>query len=74
MLLLCGISGVGMIHSATITTIDLANYWSRQVIFIGIGLVMLFLAAVIDYRNFEPWRRRAFWSSSGCWWRCWPWV
>ena len=51
-LLLCGI-GVGMIYSATITTIDLANYWSRQVIFIGIGLVMLFLAAVIDYRNFE---------------------
>ncbi|MEZ4609521.1 MAG: hypothetical protein R2838_04555 [Caldilineaceae bacterium] len=32
-LLLCGI-GVGMIYSATITTIDLANYWSRQVIFI----------------------------------------
>lgn len=51
-LLLCGI-GVAMIYSATITTIDLAAYWSRQVLFVGVGLTVLILAALIDYRNFE---------------------
>lgn len=51
-LLLCLI-GIAMIYSATITTIDLANYWSRQLVFVGLGFVILMLAAVFDYRNLE---------------------
>ena len=35
-LALCAI-GIGMIYSATITTIDLADYWTRQSVFLGWG-------------------------------------
>ena len=37
-LLLCGI-GIAMIYSATITTIDLTNYWQRQLIFTILGAI-----------------------------------
>jgi rod shape determining protein RodA len=49
-LLLCGLS-VAMIYSATANTVDLADYWSRQVGFVVVGLVALFLVAAIDYRQ-----------------------
>ncbi len=45
--------GIAMIYSATISTVDLADYWQRQLIFLGIGLVALFLVAAIDYRHLE---------------------
>jgi rod shape determining protein RodA len=51
-LALCAI-GVGMIYSATITTIDLADYWSRQLVFVGLGLTVLVIAAVFDYRQLQ---------------------
>lgn len=51
-LILCGI-GVGMIYSATFSTFDLADYWLRQLIFAGLGMVMLLVATVIDYRQLE---------------------
>jgi len=49
-LFLCGLS-VAMIYSATANTVDLADYWSRQVGFVVVGLVALFLVAAIDYRQ-----------------------
>ncbi len=49
---LCGI-GIAMIYSATANTVDLADYWQRQLIFLGIGLVGLFVVAAIDYRHLE---------------------
>ncbi len=51
-IILCGI-GIAMIYSATITTIDLTDYWTRQTLFVGLGLVILMLAALFDYRNME---------------------
>ena len=45
--------GIGMIYSATITTIDLSNYWSRQLTWAGVGLVVLIAAAAFDYRQLE---------------------
>lgn len=51
-LLLCGI-GVGMIYSATFSTSDLTDYWLRQLIFAGAGIVLLLVATVIDYRQLE---------------------
>lgn len=45
--------GVAIIYSATYNTLELADYWLRQTIFIGLGLVALFAMAVFDYRNFE---------------------
>jgi rod shape determining protein RodA len=51
-LALCGI-GIAMIYSATITTVDLADYWQRQLLFTGLGIVALLIVAVIDYRNLE---------------------
>jgi rod shape determining protein RodA len=51
-ILLCGI-GIAMIYSATITTIDLNDYWTRQTLFVVLGLVILMLAALFDYRNME---------------------
>lgn len=50
-LILCGI-GVGMIYSATMGT-DLGDYWLRQLIFAGSGLVVLLVATLIDYRQLE---------------------
>jgi rod shape determining protein RodA len=51
-LALCAI-GIGMIYSATITTIDLADYWTRQSVFLALGLVVMVFAAVIDYRQLQ---------------------
>ncbi len=51
-IVLCAI-GIGMIYSATITTIDLADYWTRQSVFLGLGMVVMVFAAVIDYRQLQ---------------------
>lgn len=51
-LALCGI-GVAMVYSATITTIDLQDYWQRQLIFTVIGIVALLFVALFDYRHLE---------------------
>jgi rod shape determining protein RodA len=51
-LALCGV-GVAMIYSATFNTIDLADYWLRQVVFLVMGLVALFVVAIFDYRQLE---------------------
>jgi len=48
MLALTGI-GIAMIYSATITTIDLTDYWTRQLLFVGLGFVLLVAAAFFDY-------------------------
>ena len=45
--------GIAMIYSATITTIDLADYWSRQSIFVGFGLTVLLMVAIFDYHYLE---------------------
>jgi len=51
-LALCGI-GIAMVYSATITTVDLRDYWQRQLFFVLIGLVVLLAAALFDYRHLE---------------------
>jgi rod shape determining protein RodA len=51
-MILCGI-GISMIFSATATTVDLSDYWLRQSIFTGLGLVILLIVAFFDYRNLE---------------------
>ncbi len=51
-LLLCGI-GIAMTYSATITTIDLADYWQRQLLFVILGMIALVTAALFDYRHLE---------------------
>jgi rod shape determining protein RodA len=51
-LLLCGVS-VGMIYSATFSTLELADYWLRQSIFVGLGIAMLLVATLVDYRQLE---------------------
>ena len=51
-LLLCGI-GIGMIYSATFTTIDLKDHWLRQALFTGAGIIGLLVIALIDYRQLE---------------------
>ncbi len=51
-LLLCGI-GIAMTYSATITTIDLADYWQRQLLFTILGAIALVTAALFDYRHLE---------------------
>ena len=38
-LALCGI-GIAMVYSATITTIDLADYWERQTFLFLVGLAV----------------------------------
>ncbi len=50
-LILCGI-GVGMIYSATYNS-DLDDYWLRQLIFAGVGVVALLVVTMIDYRQLE---------------------
>jgi rod shape determining protein RodA len=45
--------GVAMIYSATHNTPDLADYWIRQVVFLGIGIAILFVLAIVDYRQLE---------------------
>lgn len=51
-LFLSGI-GIAMIYSATYNTIDLFDYWIRQVVFLAIGLVSMFALAAFDYRQLE---------------------
>ena len=51
-LLLCGI-GIAMTYSATITTIDLADYWQRQLLFAILGMIALVTVALFDYRHLE---------------------
>ena len=51
-LALCAI-GVAMVYSATITTIDLADYWERQLFFMLVGLAILLAVAFFDYRHLE---------------------
>ena len=51
-LLLCGI-GIGMVYSATISTVDLSDYWERQLFFMLVGLVILLIVAFFDYRHLE---------------------
>jgi rod shape determining protein RodA len=45
--------GIAMISSATRGTQDLADYWRRQALFAGSGLIILLLVAVFDYRFYE---------------------
>ena len=49
-LILCGLS-IAMIYSATANTVDLSDYWLRQVSFAAIGIASLFVVAIIDYRQ-----------------------
>ncbi len=49
---LCSI-GIAMTYSATITTIDLADYWQRQLIFTILGAIALISTALFDYRHLE---------------------
>ena len=51
-LLLCGI-GIAMTYSATVNTIDLADYWQRQLVFTIMGAIALVTAALFDYRHLE---------------------
>ncbi len=51
-LALCGI-GIAMVYSATITTIDLADYWERQTFLFLVGLIVLLAVAIFDYRHLE---------------------
>lgn len=45
--------GIAMIYSATHNTVDLADYWLRQVVFLALGLAVLFAVAAFDYRQLE---------------------
>jgi len=45
--------GIAMVYSATITTIDLADYWERQLFFMLVGLAVLLIVAFFDYRHLE---------------------
>jgi rod shape determining protein RodA len=58
-LTLCGV-GIGMIYSATYTTIDLTDYWLRQTIWTVIGIGLMLIATAIDYRNLEMFALPAF--------------
>lgn len=51
-LFLCGL-GILMIYSATYNTVDLSDYWLRQIVFLVIGLVALFAVSAFDYRQLE---------------------
>ena len=48
-----GIIGIGVIYSATSNTVELQDYWLRQSRFLGIGVVVLFVTALFDYRHLE---------------------
>jgi rod shape determining protein RodA len=48
-----GLLGVAMVYSATFTTPDLRDYWIRQAVFLSVGVVILIVVALFDYRNFE---------------------
>ncbi len=51
--LLLTISGVAMIYSATLGSTDLAEAWRNQAIYAAIGVVLMFLTALISYRLLE---------------------
>lgn len=51
--LLLGLIGIGMIYSATSNTEELQDYWLRQSRFLGVGVVLLFVTALFDYRYLE---------------------
>jgi rod shape determining protein RodA len=51
-LVLSGI-GVSMIYSSTVNTEDLNDLWMRQLLFIGAGVIILFIVALFDYRHLE---------------------
>ena len=51
--ILLTIIGISMIYSATATTIDLSNYWARQLIFASLGLIVMVAIAALDYRQLE---------------------
>ncbi len=51
-MLLCFI-GIAMTYSATITTVALADYWQRQLLFTALGAIALVTAALFDYRHLE---------------------
>ena len=47
------VNGIAMISSATRGTQDLADYWRRQALFAGSGLIILLVVAAFDYRFYE---------------------
>lgn len=49
---LCGI-GIAMVYSATFNTVDLSDYWYRQTIFLGVGVIALLVLAFLDYRHLQ---------------------
>lgn len=51
-LFLC-VFGLVMIRSTIAGNIELANYVNRQATFLGIGMVVLFLVTIMDYRNWK---------------------
>lgn len=51
-LILCVI-GITMIYSATHNLDDLADLWIRQIVFLAIGLIVMFGVAIFDYRQLE---------------------
>ena len=47
------IIGIFMIYSATFRTEELSDYWIRQSRFLAVGLVLMVVVALIDYRQLE---------------------
>lgn len=45
--------GIFMIYSATFRTEELADYWIRQSRFLAVGIVLMVVVALIDYRQLE---------------------
>lgn len=45
--------GIAMVYSATYTTVDLNDYWLRQLVFAVVGLAALIVIALFDYRHLE---------------------
>jgi rod shape determining protein RodA len=52
-LLILAVLGVVMIYSATINTYGIEDPVQRQIIFVGVGLVVLLATASVDYRLLE---------------------
>lgn len=59
MIVLSGI-GIAMTYSATSNQPGLEDYWIRQIVFLIIGLPVLFLVAAFDYRHLELFAIPAF--------------
>ena len=45
--------GIAMVYSATYTTVDLNDYWLRQLVFAVVGLAAMAVIALFDYRHLE---------------------